>query len=100
MITLIVVKQHETHMKGFVTDVDRGPYIFSPVKLSVPSQALWCDMKWKPRRGLALDGHFVSGLMHFFTVCHFGYISEAVVVVSKAAGLIRACLLQLDEQGN
>lgn len=43
---------------------------------------------------MALDGHFVSGLMHGFTGCHFGYISESVVAASEAAGLIKACLLQ------
>ena len=33
--------------------------------------------------------------MRDFTGCHFGYISEAVVVAaSEAAGLITACLLQ------
>lgn len=37
---------------------------------------------------MALDGHFVSGLMRDFTGCHFGYISESVVVASEAAGLI------------
>lgn len=63
------------------------------VKPSVLSQALWCDMKWKPRRGLALDGHFVSGLMHGFTGCHFGYISESTVAASEAAGLILVRLL-------
>lgn len=42
---------------------------------------------------MALDGHFVSGLMHGFTGCHFGFISQSVVAASKAAGLIRACLL-------
>lgn len=36
----------------------------------------------------------MSGLMHGFTGCHFGYISESVVAASKAAGLIKACLLQ------
>lgn len=37
----------------------------------------------------------MSGLMHGFTGCHFGYISESVVAASEAAGLIKACLLQL-----
>lgn len=42
----------------------------------------------------------MSGLMHGFTGCHFGYISESVVAESEAAGLIKACLLQQlqDEQ--
>lgn len=36
----------------------------------------------------------MSGLMHGFTGCHFGYISESVVAASEAAGLIKACLPQ------
>lgn len=36
----------------------------------------------------------MSGLMHGFTGCHFGYISESVVAASEAAGLVKACLLQ------
>lgn len=35
----------------------------------------------------------MSGLMHGFGGCHFGYISESVVVPSEAAGLIKARLL-------
>lgn len=46
-----------------------------------------------PRRGLALGGHFVSGLMHGFSRCHFDYISESVVA-SRAAGLMKARLLK------
>lgn len=30
---------------------------------------------------MALDGHFVSGVMRGFSRCHFDYISESVVVV-------------------
>lgn len=42
----------------------------------------------------------MSGLMHGFSWCHFGYISEsAMVAASKAVGLIKANLLQrLQEQ--
>lgn len=37
----------------------------------------------------------MSALMRDFTGCHFGYISDSVVVAaSEAAGLVRACLLQ------
>ena len=36
----------------------------------------------------------MSGLMHGFAGCHFGYISESVVAASEAAGLIKACLPQ------
>lgn len=34
----------------------------------------------------------MSGLMHGFSGCHFGYISESVVAPSEAAGLIKVRL--------
>lgn len=48
-----------------------------------------------PKCGLALGGHFVSGLMHGFSGCHFDYISESVAAAaSRAAGLMKAHLLK------
>lgn len=34
-----------------------------------------------------MGSHFVSGLMHGCTGCHFGFISEPVAAVSGAARL-------------
>lgn len=71
---------------------------YKDVKKDLKKKSNWRGTEGftKATCGLATGGHFVSGLMHGFSGCHFDYISESVAAAaaSRAAGLMKARLLK------